>query len=293
MMDLRYHVVSMVGVFLALSAGFVMGVAMSRAENQATVVDSLRRQFQALTEKDNGVMAENQRLHQQLSTWERVGRDLRAPVLRRRLDGDRVAVAVCGAASLPSYWPELRTALAESGALTGPTVYLPDDPTTLDATQRLKFSQLWDVGRGPGPVTRYESVRWLVKAMSQGGFGPRIEELAAATGIRTEGAFVEPVRRVLVLVAPPSPERAQRVALGDAPETALVDAATLNGVRAVVGEETNAPVSIVAAFKNRAPTVDDVDTLTGQIAAILALAYADGAFGVKPGATSPLPPIAP
>jgi Copper transport outer membrane protein, MctB len=293
MMDLRYHVVSMVGVFLALSAGFVMGVAMSRAENQATVVDSLRRQFQALTEKDTRVMAENQQLHQQLATWDRVGRDMRAPVLRRRLDGDRVAIAVCGAPGLPSYWPDLRAALTDSGALPGPILYLPDDPPTLDATQRLKFSQLWDLGRGPGPVERYESLRWLVKAMSQGGLGAQINDLASVTGIRIEGSFVEPVRRLLVLVAPPSPERASRVAHGDAPESALVDAATLNGVRAVVGEETNAPVSIVAAFAHRAPTVDDVDTVIGQIAAVLALAYADGAFGVKLGAASPLPPIAP
>ena len=41
MMDLRYHVVSLVAVFLALSAGFLMGFALAGTENQTRAVTRL------------------------------------------------------------------------------------------------------------------------------------------------------------------------------------------------------------------------------------------------------------
>jgi hypothetical protein len=38
-------------------------------------------------------------------------------------------------------------------------------------------------------------------------------------------------------------------------------------------------------------TIDDVDTPSGQISAVLALAGAEGRFGSRPGATRPIPPL--
>src|SRR5262249_7338391 len=139
----------------------------------------------------------------------------------------------------------------------------------------------------------YEAVGWLVKAMHLGGYGQRVERLAHGAAIRTEGSFSEPAGRILVLLAPPSPDRARRVAAGDAPELALADAASANGLRLVAGEEGDAPDSLVSYLARRgATTVDNIDPDIGQMAAVLALAGADGSFGVKSGATAPIPPLA-
>src|SRR5205814_1389748 len=116
--------------------------------------------------------------------------------------------------------------------------------------------------------------------------GQRIDELARATGIRLEGSYSEPVRKILVLSAPPGPDRAARAGARNLPEFALIAAAEPCGVRVVFGEEETADVSLAGYFAARgATTVDNIDTLLGQTAAIVALDGANGTFGVKPGAT--------
>lgn len=293
MMDLRYHIVSLVAVFLALSAGIVMGTAITGADRQDQVVAGLRRQFDELTRKDDELKIENARLGQQLATWQKVGAEMRGPVLRNQLQGQRIALMVCGAEVEPAYWPELRATLEQAGGTVGPTAFLPDEPMTLAPDLRQRFSTLWDAGQaGPGAVRKFEAVQWLARAMQLGGYGRRVEQLAQEAGIKTEGSFSEPVSRVLVLLAPPDAERARRAARGDVPEAALADACAAITLRLVAGEEGAAPQSLVGYLARRGvTTVDNVDTDIGQVAVVLALAGADGSFGTKPGSSSPVPHI--
>src|SRR5439155_18712101 len=92
---------------------------------------------------------------------------------------------------------------------------------------------------------KYEALHWLLKAMSYGGHGQLIQELAAATGLRAQGTYTEPVRRILVLIAQPAPDRAQRAATGDLPEFALAEASGRSGARVVIAEEEAAPIPLV------------------------------------------------
>jgi hypothetical protein len=293
MMDLRYHIVSLVAVFLALSAGIVMGTAITGVDRQDRVVRSLKDQFEALARKDSELKAENAQLGQRLATWRQVGAELRAPALRGQLAGQRVAVVVCGATALPDYWPPLRATLDLAGAAVGPTAFLPDEPERLTPMLRQRFTTLWDPGvTSPGPIKKYEALGWFVRAIHLGGYGQRVEQLARGAGIRIDGPFSDPVTRLLVLLAPPDPDRARRAAGGDVPEVALAEAAAANGLRLVAGEEGEAANSLVEYLARRgAATVDNIDTDIGQLAAVLALAGADGAFGVKPGATAPIPAL--
>jgi len=294
MMDLRYHVVSLIGIFLALSVGFAMGTALTGARQPEGAFSKLKQQFKALSEQDDRINAANQRLQHRLGIWARAGRELSDAAVRQRLAGHRVAVIVCGTDGMPAYWPDLRATLELSGAMLGPVTHLPDEPIPVTPGERQEFTAFWGGEEETGIAGKYEAVGWLLKAMSLGGYGQRIDALARATGIRLEGSYSEPVRRILVLSAPPDADRAARAGARNLPEFALIAAADPCGVRVVFGEEETADVSLAAYLAARnATTVDDVDTLLGQTAAIIALDGAAGTFGVKPGASGPLPPLGP
>jgi hypothetical protein len=295
MMDLRYHIVSLVAVFLALAAGVVMGTALAGSKKmQEGAFASLERQFLGLREQDTELKAENQRLQQRLMIWHQAGRELRGPALRNRLAGHRVGIIICGRQTMPEYWPELRATLNLSGAQVGPVILLPDAPRPVEAALRQRFSTLWSSASGPTLNDKYEAIPWLLKVLADGGNGQILEELGRASGIRFQGSLSDPVRRFLVLSAQPSPDRAQKAMAADLPEFALMEAATAARARLVFCEEEAASISLVSQLAAQgSPTVDDIETMLGQMAAVLALDGANGAFGVKPGASRPLPPVTP
>src|SRR5207248_4479012 len=132
------------------------------------------------------------------------GRDLRDAAIRGRLLGHRVAIMVCGTDGMPAYWPELRATLALAGATEGPVTHLPDEPIPVTPTERETFTNLWGGEAETGIGGKYEAVGWLLKAMSAGGYGQRIDDLARATGLRLDGSYTEPAKKVLVLCAPPT-----------------------------------------------------------------------------------------
>ncbi len=294
MMDLRYHVVTLVAIFLALAAGFVLGASVTPWERQVEAIAGLKSQMDLLREQDSNIKEENRRLQQLVATWERSGRDLEALLLRGRLAGQRVGILICGANVPPAYWPQLRAALGASGATTGPTAYLPDDPKTLDDADQSRFATLWEQGARPAVTGKYQPVVWLLRALHEGGYSQRIQELGAASGIRVEGLAPDPVRRFLVLVAPPDDVRVQRAAHRDVPEAAAAHSAEALGIRLVLAEGGDTLPSQVGNLARRSvAAVDNADSALGEIAIVLALAGADGRFGVKPSATAALPPIAP
>lgn len=296
MMDLRYHVVSLIGVFLALAAGLAIGAALTGSDEQASRFANLQKQYTGLREQDDRVNAENRALKQQLEVWNRVGRELRIAAIRDRLAGQRVGAIVCGAKELPAYWADLRSTLEVAGAQEAPTLFVPDDLKPLEPALRERLAATWGSSGETADAPR-DTFYWLLRGMGAMGTGQRVQDLAGMAGVRADGATNEPVRRWLVLIAPPTSERAARAPRGTLPEFALADAARslrdLN-IRLVFGEEQSAEHSLVGQLAPRGvPTVDNIDTVVGQTAAVLALTAGGGAYGVKPGASAPLPPVTP
>src|SRR5436305_3179138 len=67
MLNLRYHVVSLVAVFLALGIGVIMGVTVINRG----IVDQLRNRLDSVEASDRKTRKENDRLAAQLGTWNR------------------------------------------------------------------------------------------------------------------------------------------------------------------------------------------------------------------------------
>jgi hypothetical protein len=311
MLNLRYHVISLVAVFLALGIGVLMGVTVvSRG-----VVDQLQKRLDGVEASDRRTRKENDRLATQLRTWDRFvdqGRNdllsgqLRSvPVLLVGVDGiDRKPVA------------DLRTQLVTAGANVEGTLWLNDRlnlrnqadanslaaaiaiaPDTPDVVRAAALSKLAAVLEGTGDA------EGVIPAMQQAGFvdfeappaptstsspvttapGPGTIPLAGTRTVLVSGAGARLDDDTMTM-----PFLTQ-LALDGAPVVAAEAGQDTPGGRGVfVGlilkrPETGARVS----------TVDDLESFLGQAAGVLAVRDIGrepaGHYGVGPGAQRLLP----
>jgi hypothetical protein len=135
---------------------------------------------------------------------------------------------------------------------------------------------------------------WCARAMVRPGAGgaAAAREVAAAAAMDARGNWSRAARRVLVLVGSGEPWRASGVE--ELPEVHFTRAALAEGARVVAAQGEDEPLTALDALRRlEVPLVDCIDTPAGQLAAVLALAGADGHFGGKPGAARAVPPVLP
>jgi hypothetical protein len=122
MINLRYHIVSLTAVFLALGLGILAGTTVI----DQFVVDQLNRQTDGLRRSLDGERAKADGLQRDLDLWEKFGTTVAPPLIRGRLAGR--AVVVLAARDVPG---DQLNALTEALTLAGAK-----QPTRLTLTDR-------------------------------------------------------------------------------------------------------------------------------------------------------------
>lgn len=132
----------------------------------------------------------------------------------------------------------------------------------------------------------------MARLLGRGVPPSRLVELARQSGMELRGNPEAPAAAVLLLTAADDPLRIANVTAGTLPETSIVEGLRAENVRLVAAEPQETELSVVDLLRRRGvTTVDNIDTAQGQIAAVLALAGAEGQFGATPGATRAIPPV--
>jgi hypothetical protein len=291
MVDLRYLGLTLIGIFLALAIGLMTGSALGSPDRRDLAYEGLRQQMDLLRADVDRVREENEAQHRRLEARDQAGRELLPLAVQGRLAGSSVAVIVCGPLDERAFWGELERALTLAGARIGPVVRIPDQLRSLDPAERARIAEVWGAHPAPPEADPYEAAGWIVRAAARGYPGDRLAELARRIGMEVPVGGSSSVRRLLVLTSLPDEERAIALAAGDVPEIAVLETARSEGLRAVIAEPEDAPHTAIPALAPRAAaSVDSIDTPYGQMAAVAALAGAEGRFGSKPGSTRGLPP---
>lgn len=332
MMDLRYHVASLMSVFLALTVGIVVGVSLGSSERQAATIQSVQRDVAAIRAEDTRLKAVNAALEQRLAAREDAYRELLPLAIRGRLAGNHVALILAGEDA-----PSLAAPVADTLRLAGADVILvrlPRDrdgrrgapPGTGGPGDGIKDPRRQSTGVENGSPSTGSSISRLPPPLSSGdtertaaaltraligGQSSLLDTLRAETpGLEVTGELSAPIRRLLLLCPNSRPEYAQAAAAGDGVEAAVGRTARDAGVLLVAAEpdagavqgtvEEGGPdpshprqaTSLLPALASLgASTVDNVETVAGQIAVVLALAGARGRFGTGPGSARALPPL--
>jgi hypothetical protein len=301
--DFRYHLVSIIAVFLALAVGLAVGsTALTGTAEQALTAAQHR-----LTSQNKALTKQNGALQKQLAGDQAFAQANSARLLAGLLSGERV-VLVAAPGYDPTVTSGLTTALREAGATVTGQVTLQSPFTTTSGQNEAKLSQLaanlaTTAGLPPpaapaSPVSGQQDAAQVLAAGLLPGSAALTSSASEAilSGFITvdSGAPASAHADLAVLVTPAGPPPQQSVsdvlvavaqALKSAGSgTVMAGAVSSIGSGSVISAENSA---------GNVSTVDNADTETGQIVVVQALRFLlDGkgpqAFGAEL-ATAPSP----
>lgn len=262
MPDLRYHVISLISVFLALAIGVLLGTAMA---DRGVISDRLQNEvtnIQNQLDDQQKLIAEREA---KISTLQEGVQGMSDAMISGKLRGVNVAL-VYGPWVNEDAAQDLQSTLSDAGANLSSFEQLPA-PTPKEVT-------------GAGTTSMDLGYRDEAKNI-----------------LDVTGSLNAP--QVIIFVgggAPPenSPEDSPEgvvEALGAA-EREVFEVWQDAGVRVVAAETSSTPRSEVPLFQDVGlPSVDNIDQVTGQAAIVqLATSFQDGSYGIKPTASDVFPP---
>lgn len=295
MIDFRYHLVSIVAVFLALAIGIVLG----STELQGTTLDALRGLNSSLTHQLNAVEAQRNSYEQQAGASDAFLKTAESRLLGGTLSGDRVVIVTePGAAS--SVVAGVKTAAALAGAaITGTVALQPkfndlsgatqaslsainaqlatSDTTTLTPAANSQTGNQQDAAQLIASAILNQSAdqvgltagqaQLVLQAYTQGGY------------LNESGAPWNRATLAVIVASDAAPadganDPANQVLLAVAQEFATLSAATLVAGSVAGTTPAGSAISVLrgSSVAAQVSSVDNADTTLGQISTIWAFA---------------------
>ena len=319
MIDFRYHVVSIVAVFLALAIGIVLG----STELRGAVIDGLNKTSSNLTSELTTVRGQKDALQQQVNGDEAFAQAAESRLLGGLLDGQRV-VLVAAPSAQGQVTSGVESALRRAGATVTGQVTL--QPMLFDSSENTQqelsslVTTLATPGGAPSGSPLQQAAQLLGTAIltkdgSPGtGSGDQSTEsteskailssYAQAGLLSVSGSFSAPAT-LAVVITPATPPASGGSSPANQDLITLAQGLNTAGLGTVVVGSTSGSVSGSAIDALRGSnaagqisTVDNADTLIGQIVTVQALAqeltsHKTGAYGTGPGNSAVAPSPAP
>lgn len=310
MISMRYHIVTIAAVFLALALGIVLGAT----KVQSPILVGLQDDRSQLTAQRDQLQADNQALTKQVTTDQRFAGDIGALAVRGTLPGASV-VLISTADADPGDRDALLGLLARAGAKVTAQVTLTTDFTDPARSSELQALVAKSLPAGAS-VPQVASAGTMAGALiasvlltdASGKPAAKTDEATAALSALSSGGFITasgaqtPGRLILVLgngamTGGSETDRATAVADLVTQLKKSAGGVVLAGRSGSAGD--NGPIAAVRADTARmaaVSTVDDVDTAAGRLAAVLALVEQNGGgvgqYGIQAGAQAPVPALA-
>jgi hypothetical protein len=286
MFDLRYHVVSLAAVFLALVLGVLLGVGISETGRVDEVErDAYEARIADLQERVQAAEAEDVGTERELRAAQEIVDRAYPALIADRLSGLRVARVYVGPAEDGAISSGVDKLLKDGGASGAPylrALKVPIDPEGIERALegRTEFARY-------DGVDRFSEIgAGLAEELLSEGDTPLWDALSSQLVLNEEGSGSRAPDAVVVArtVEPQQGETAallagfyKRLASGGIP------------VVAVEAVETK-PTGVPSYRRQGLATVDSVDTRIGRLAAALVLGgSAPGSYGLKAGADRLLP----
>ncbi|PJI95289.1 copper transporter [Luteimicrobium subarcticum] len=320
MINFRYHIVSLISVFLALAVGIILGAGPLKE----SIGDQLSGQVSALRAEKEDLRAQLQQEQAASERGETVVGALAPAVLSGTLDGADVTVVELGS-GLDDEFKALSTQLSTAGAVVRGRIQVtstwtdPSGATTLDETAPELAAEglAIDTGRTSAQQAA-QALALAVSTADPAGDGGALSDQARTTlGVLRSAGLVDVERTPTVaadaiVVLDGSPEGQSSDATPGADESQaytsdreleIVTAAHAAVPDTVVAGPADDPTGVVAAVRDDGDlqvvvsTVSGADTLSGQVSVALALADqaagSVGHYGFDDGATAAVPALPP
>ena len=315
MIDFRYHLVSIVAVFLALGLGLLVGATAL----QPTALGGLIRLSQQERKQIDSALATNRQLSRQIASNDQFAQSVAPQLLDQLLAGERVVVVEAPGAS-GQVISGVDQSLAQAGATVSGHVQIQNKFFDTSPSTEQQLSQLAQQFAPPGtslqgsPVSQASQV--IASAiLTKDGPGQPVAGQRDASSVALlsgfgAGGFLNvtghpDARATLAVVV--LPDTPPSTSISDPQSQRLVtlaQALNLTGQGTVVAGSVagSGPGSAIDVMRNggragHLSSVDDADHAVGQIVVAQALYEqlrgVSGSYGSGPGATAPGPSPAP
>lgn len=279
LIDLKYHLISLVAVFLALAVGIVVGSSFIAGSS----VKGLEKEFVKLRADNRLQQNKIDDMKAQINRHLQFDRAVAPFLADKQLSGRRIAIIQTGDYSEAAQ--SARAILETAGAKVASVTTL----SNLNSeSARNRVVRAAEVITGETPLDPAARLIEIVANCIATGSNPNALGILEEKGLLTaSGGYDRKVLRV-VLIGGSRYSASDRASHIDLP---LIDALTNAGVVTIVGAEPlNAVTSYAPAYHRKAiSTVDNVDQPMGQVALVYAMAGETGSFGVKRSADRVVP----
>ncbi len=281
MFDVRYHIASLVAVFLALGVGILLGTVIVDkgvlVEQQKALVESVKRDI-------NELRGENRLLGRELKRNEEFQGEIFPHIVEGRLEGKRITIIVTSKVS-EEVQRGVKEALDQANAKSFILLILHPDFGLKRSDIRGKLSTFFPEEKLSRSELEKKVVEKLATELVTTLDSVFLTELANLGLIRISGELNLPVENVVLFGESQKKSEISNV------DSLLIEQFKKLEIFVVGVETTDAKVSSIPAYKNAGITsVDNVDTIPGRVALILVLQGKAGNFGIKPTAEKLLPP---
>lgn len=283
MYNLRYHIASLVAVFLALAIGLLLGTVVAERgalgnfrQSLSTQVKGLQTQFAGLRKENDDLRRDRDRLHGFAADA--------VPLLTDGMLKGKSVVIITNAGRNDGLLP-VRDALRAAGADVQIVTFRLKDLGREDAGLRQSLAEIATRTAGAGggdTVASALAAEWTKRGTPQ----PITDQLRSANEISVDGTSTQVAPDGVVLLA----------SFDSQPDASLVSLVTAmhKSGDAVVGAESQSITTGVgdAVAAAGLSAVDDIDRPEGALSLVYVLAgRAEGRFGVKAGATALYPKL--
>jgi hypothetical protein len=307
MINFRFHIASLIAVFLALALGVVMGsTVIDRA-----IVDGLRNRIDEVEKNANSQRDRNAELQKQLDALNLYSTQSASYAVRNELTDQPVAIVAERGVDEDTVAAQAQL-LSDAVAVVPGVLWLEDGWNLADEKSADALRTALGSTTQKSSALRQEGIQALAQRLAGGGAVPGepdvIDSLAKAGFVTLEGvgdgdvsASTFPVAgsRALLLGGPAS----QITARTTTPDlaSALVGTDTRTAVGEIDGDGATdrgrwlAPIRDDDQLRAAVSTIDDVDQVEGRVATTLALAALGrgvvGSYGRGAGADSSIPAL--
>jgi len=290
MIDLRYHIVSIVAVFLALGLGILIGSSIVSDDlmvtQQQKIIDRLEEQFSTLREREKNLLAENASQSRIINNYENFSQGMLVPIVKDRLQGTNLAVVVSGDREIPA---NLINSLTIAGAnVTSQTVIL-GNINMKDAALRAKLIEFYALESNVASDVLRTRVAVSVGMLLANKLSPEAQKFLEDNNlIKTSGSYSNPVDKVILIGGTDK----LNTSFPESFDTGLINTLISEGQQIIGVESSLTKYSYMKTFqKYNMITIDNIDLSLGQISLVLAMIGEPGDYGTKSTAVKFMPSL--
>lgn len=278
----RYHAASLAAIFLALAIGILIG-----SQWGSDVLNNTRQDLEtSLTSDLNDARSEIDDLNRQLDWSDDFGTSVSPLLTEDRLSGRRVGLI--GLGPLPSGLSDsVESALDRSGADLVAVGAIRQPPTLEDLAGDLQGTRFQELDTDEETLAAYG--RTIGRQLVRG--GRILAQTRSALMSQSSGQFGG-MEGLIIYRSAPDDMDPEGQETADSLDQAIIEGAASTRARLVGVETFRTDPSTVGFLRDRnLTTVDNIDQPAGKVSLVYALNGAEGAFGVKGGASRILPEL--